>query len=242
MSFLREFHQAFQAAADPQQAKNLARFFKTAKGQYGEGDLFLGLKVPQTRSLVAEYKDKLSLQEVETILDSPYHEIRLAGALLLVTFFEESQKIKDIVAMKKIYQLYLKNSKKINNWDLVDLSAAKIVGAYLIENSSALKDLENLCRSENLWQKRIAILSTWPFIKAGKLDFALKYLQKFLAEEHDLLHKAVGWMLRELGKADQEVLLNFLEKHYDELSRMTLRYAIERIEERQRQAILQGKF
>ncbi|MPN02482.1 hypothetical protein SDC9_149698 [bioreactor metagenome] len=162
--------------------------------------------------------------------------------LILLTWFQEAEKAADQAQQKKIYQLYLQNSTRVNNWDLVDLTAPGIVGAYLLAHPEEKKLLNTLVLSKNLWQQRIAMLATYPFIKVGQLSVALDVAQKLLFHPHDLMHKAVGWMLREVGKVDENVLLEFLRSHYQELPRTTLRYAIERFPEQQRKQLLLGNF
>ncbi len=242
MGNLEKFHQSFAKEANPAQAKNLQRFFKTAPGQYGEGDYFLGIKVPQTRSLVRRFAKELDFDDIRSILQSAHHEERLAALLILLTWFQEAEKTADQAQQKKIYQFYLQNSTRVNNWDLVDLTAPGIVGAYLLAHSAERKVLNKLIHSKNLWQPRIAMLATYPFIKVGQLSVALDVAQKLLFHPHDLMHKAVGWMLREVGKVDENVLLEFLRSHYQELPRTTLRYAIERFPEQQRKQLLLGNF
>jgi len=227
-SRLRQFASKAKAAL-------LQRFFKTGPGQYGEGDKFLGVMVPQTRQVVKEFLDT-PLAEVVKLLRSPWHEERLCALLLLVSKFERG----DDVMRKKVFGLYLRNTQYVNNWDLVDLSAHKIVGPYLDGGSRSL--LHRLVRSKSLWERRIAVVATFPYI--GRSDFAdsLALAQKLLNDDHDLMHKAVGWMLREVGKKDTVVLEEFLKKHHHAIPRTTLRYAIERFPEAKRKRYLQGIF
>lgn len=200
----------------------LAGFFKTGKGEYGEGDIFAGLTVPQSRVLAKKYRN-LSFGEIRELLRSKIHEERLIALLILVDNF----KLGSIMGKKKIVDFYLKNTKFVNNWDLVDLSADKIVGDYLIgRDKSALLRLAN---SKNLWERRIAIIATYQFIKVKKeFDWTFKIAEVLLSDKHDLIHKAVGWMLREVGKRNQEAEEKFLSKFYKIMPRTTLRYAIER--------------
>lgn len=197
------------------------RFFKTGPGQYGEGDVFLGLTVPQQRIIAGKYRD-LSLPDIQQLLDSKIHEFRLTGLFILVDKYKKS----DIAKKEKIAKFYLKNAKKINNWDLVDLSADKILGDYLLDRDKSI--IYKLAKSENLWEKRISILSTFNFIKNGKYDDALKIYEIHLKDKHELIHKAVGWMLRELGKRNLALELKFLDKHYKIMPRTMLRYSIEK--------------
>lgn len=242
MTKLEEFHQAFRQAANPTQAKILQRFFKTGPGQYGAGDRFLGLKVPQTRQIVQQFADVLTFADLEKILHSPYHEERLAAFAILVVWFRQAYKTADEAKQKMIYQFYLAQSHLANNWDLVDSSAPTIVGIYLLNHPSELTILEKYAHSTNLWQQRIAMLATFPFIKAAQLEVALTVAELLLNHPHDLMHKAVGWMLREVGKVDQPTLEVFLQQHYSSLSRTTLRYAIERFPVEKRRQYLRGQF
>ncbi len=212
------------------QAQILQRFFKTGPGEYGEGDIFLGIKVPQQRQVVKKcYKD-LPLSEIPKILRTKVHEYRLAALLILVAKFN----VKDIGAAekKKIYDLYLKNMAFINNWDLVDLSAPNIVGVYLLDKPREI--LYKLAKSKDLWERRIAILATFTFIRDNDFKDTLRIAKTLLHDEHDLIHKAVGWMLREVGKRDQDAEEKFLRAHYQVMPRTMLRYAIERFEEKKR--------
>ena len=213
--------------ANPEKAKIYQNFFKTGPGQYGEGDTFLGLTVPNTRKIAIKYSS-LKLKDIEILLNSRSHEERLAALLILVQQFKNNQ--------KEIYNFYLKNSKKVNNWDLVDLTADKIVGPYLINKSKNI--LYKLAKSKNLWQRRIAIISTFHFIKNNQFEDTLKISELLLDDKHDLIHKAVGWMLRELGKKDQKTLELFLKKHHKKMSRTTLRYSIEKFPEDKRKLYL----
>jgi 3-methyladenine DNA glycosylase AlkD len=219
--------------ASKEKAALLMGFFKTGPGQYGEGDKFLGVMVPQTRLVVREFRDA-PLPEIVKLLRSPWHEDRLCALLLMVNQFGRG----DETHRKRIYTLYLKNMKYINNWDLVDLSAPKIVGLYLDGGSRAL--LYRLVRSKNLWERRIAILATFPYIRNADFVDALSIAEKLLADDEDLMHKAVGWMLREVGKKDVAVLESFLKKHHRKMPRTALRYAIERFPEAKRKKYLAG--
>jgi len=219
--------------ATKEKAVGLQRFFKTGLGQYGEGDKFLGVMVPDIRKVVKEFRD-LPLAETEKLLQSSWHEERLCALLLLVGQFERG----DEVERKKVYSLYLRNTRYINNWDLVDLSAPKIVGPYLDGGSRSL--LYRFVRSGNLWERRIAILATFHYIKNGEFTDSLALAEKLLGDDHDLMHKAVGWMLREVGKKDVAVLEGFLKKHRHRMPRTTLRYAIERFPEARRKKYLKG--
>ena len=220
------------------QAKILQRFFKTGKGEYGEGDIFLGIKVPIQRKLAKKYLG-LKLNDIQKLLNSKIHEERLVGLLILVSQYN---KTRDSKKKREIFYFYLNNTAKINNWDLVDLSAPNIAGDYLLNNYSKKNILYKLARSKNLWEKRISIVSTFAFIRQKKFEDTLAISEILLGDTHDLIHKAVGWMLREVGKKDQNVLEEFLKKNYNNLARTTLRYAIERFEEKKRKSFLYGKF
>ena len=215
--------QELLSVANPQKAKFLQGFFKTGKGQYAEGDILLGIVVPLTRDIVKK-SPKLPFDEIQRLIDSEYHEARLAGFLLLVKQF---QKTKEENERKEIFDFYLKNARKANNWDLVDVTCRDIIGAYLLENKEGRGVLYRLAESDNLWEQRIAIVSTWTLIKQKQYDDTLALAEKLLTHKHDLMHKAVGWMLREVGKKDREVLVDFLEKHCKQMPRTSLRYAIE---------------
>jgi len=237
---LNDFLKDFQIHADPTQAKHLQRFFRTAVGQYGEGDLFLGLKVPVTRKLVVKYFANLQLSDLEILLNSQVHEQRLAALLILVKKYENT---KNQALKKQLVDFYLENLARANNWDLVDLSAPKILGDYLLHQPRAeRKILYQLVKAENLWYKRTAIVATQTLIKNYQYEDTLNLSLLLLTHSHDLIHKAVGWMLREVGKKDQVLLENFLQVNYQKISRTTLRYAIERFETKKRLAFLKANF
>ena len=213
--------------ANPIKAKNHYRFFKTGKGEYGEGDKFYGLTVPEQRTLSRKYKD-LSLKELQQLINSPWHEHRsLALMILTMQYPKANEKDK-----KLICDFYLKNAKKINNWDLVDISAPKIPGEYLFDKDKTI--LYIFAKSDNLWERRISIISTFGFLRRKKYEDTLAIAEILLHDKHDLIHKAVGWMLREIGKRDQIVEENFLLKYYRKMPRTMLRYAIEKFEEKKR--------
>jgi 3-methyladenine DNA glycosylase AlkD len=216
-------------SGSPKRAKHSLRFFKTGPGQYGEGDLFYG--TTEMRSVAKKYRD-ISLDDVQELLKNRYHECRLVALLILVEKYEHA---KTDAEKKKIYEMYLSNTKFINNWDLVDLSAHKIVGEYLYNKDD--KDriiLYKLAKSEELWEKRISIISTFYFIYREDFKYSLKISEILLKDKHDLIHKAVGWMLREIGKRDQNVEEEFLKKHYKVMPRTMLRYAIEKFDDRKK--------
>lgn len=218
--------------ASTERAKSSARFFKTGPGEYGEGDTFIGVRVPDQRAIAKKYVD-VSLREVVKLLSSPVHEHRLTAALILTYQFEKA----DPAGQKAIYDAYLKNRQWINNWDIVDTSAHKIVGAYLYTRSR--QPIYTLAKSKNVWEKRIAMIATAWFIKEGDFTDTLKLAKQFLKEEHDLMHKAVGWMLREMGKKDTKALTTFLDRYADKMPRTMLRYSIERLSKAQRAHYMQ---
>ncbi len=223
-----------QAMADPRQAANLQRYFKTGPGEYGEGDRFLGLRVPQVRKLAKEFS-AISLKDIQQLLRSAIHEERLLALLLMVQRFQRCGENE----REKLYRLYLASTRYINNWDLVDVSAGQIVGGWLFDKSR--KPLYQLARSDSLWERRIAIMATSHFIKRGEFAESLQLSERLLQDEHDLIHKAVGWMLREVGKCDREIEEAFLREHYRQMPRTMLRYAIERFPETIRQDYLKGR-
>lgn len=232
----RGLERELKKMADPVRAKNYLWFFKTGPGEYGVGDKFLGLKVPLIRKIARKYR-ALPLSAIGRLLTSPYHEIRLAALLILTDKFLT----KGSSPPKQIFDFYLKYLKwgKINNWDLVDLTAPRIVGQYLFARPRIV--LYKLARSENLWERRVAILSTFAFIKNNDFADALKIAKLLITDQHDLIHKAVGWMLREVGKKNQKVEEEFLKKYHRVMPRTMLRYAIERFPEEKRQRYLQKK-
>jgi 3-methyladenine DNA glycosylase AlkD len=219
---LQYLHNDFKKFADAEQAVNLQRFFKTGKGQYGYSDIFLGLTVPVQRTLAKTYRD-LPLTDVVSLLQSKIHEHRLTALLILILKYQTA----DDKARKTIFDLYLKHRKWINNWDLVDLSAPNIVGSYLLDKNRAIS--YQLAKSKSLWDKRIAILATFEFIKNGQAEDTFQIAEILLNDSHDLIHKAVGWMLREVGKRiGRPTEEMFLQKHHRQMPRTMLRYAIER--------------
>ena len=228
-----DFEKAFLTQKDDKQAKHLSQFFKTGKGQYGENDVFLGLKVGQTRAIVKEFWQKYSISETANFLKSPYHEIRLGALLMLIKKYENAE----IGNKKEIYETYIKNVEYVNNWDLVDMTAPNIVGDYVF-NFGSTDDLWELANSSNLWSQRVSIVASWYFIKRGKYNYTLDICEKFFTHDHDLIHKAIGWMLREVGKKDEKTLCDFLDKNACYMPRTSLRYAIERFEETKRKAYL----
>jgi len=298
MPALANLRAELKAKASPKKAKLLQRYFKTGKGEYGEGDVFLGVMVPETRKIIRKYKD-LKLKDIQKLLKSRFHEERLAALLILVEQFNNATAYYNAIVkrgallqqstpnrtllkrsavlkfgamtchntslkqskhglmtchkdrswekIQEIFNFYLKNTKYINNWDLVDLSAPKIIGEYLLQcekcermrmprilqnktfvDSHAIRILASLASAQNIWERRIAVLATFAFIRESRFKEALKIAEMLLDDKHDLIHKAVGWMLREIGKKSQKILEAFLKKHHKQMPRVMLRYAIER--------------
>jgi 3-methyladenine DNA glycosylase AlkD len=219
---------------DRDKAQILQRFFKTGPGEYGEGDRFLGITVPRLRKLSKEHED-MDQDEVEALIESPFHEARLLALLIFIRRYQRE----DESGKKGIYTFYLQSTRRINNWDLVDLSAPNIVGDFLLNRSR--KPLYKLARSRLLWERRIAILATYRFIKEQQFEDTLKISEILICDEEELIHKAVGWMLREVGKRDQAVEESFLRKHYRQMPRTMLRYAIERFPAPKRALFMQGR-
>jgi 3-methyladenine DNA glycosylase AlkD len=230
---LNQIKKELQHLADPDRAKILQRFFKTGKGEYGEGDIFLGITVPEQRKVAKKYQ-ALSLKQLQALISSKYHEHRLISLMILDIKYSKS----DETEKKVIVDFYLKNTKHINNWDLVDLSAYKILGEHLLERDR--KILYKLAKSENIWERRIAIISTFRFIKNNEFKDIFKIAELLLRDEHDLIHKAVGWMLRETGKRNVEIEEAFLKKHYKKMPRTMLRYAIEKFNPDKRRTYLKN--
>jgi 3-methyladenine DNA glycosylase AlkD len=228
-----EISKLLQKMGNKEDARFLQGFFKTGVGQYGEGDIFLGIRVPALRELAKEYK-ALPLKEILLLLRSPYHEVRLFALILFVNAFAQG----DESIEKKIYDLYMANTRYINNWDLVDISAPDIVGAFLIERNR--KPLYQLVKSKTLWERRIAVLATFYFIKNNQFADSLKIAVILLQDKEDLIHKAVGWMLREVGKRDIVCAESFLQKHCRTMPRTMLRYAIERFTPSKRRRYMDG--
>lgn len=225
---------ALKQYADREKAKVLQGFFKTGKGQYGEGDVFLGVQVPIVRK-VAQRFIHLSLKELKTLIKSPIHEERLLALIILVLQYEKE----NTLGRENIFKFYLASTRYINNWDLVDLTCIKIVGNFLFSGERDV--LYSLARSSHLWERRIAIVSTHYFIKKDEFSDTLKIAKILIEDTHDLIHKAVGWMLREVGKRNIQVEEQFLKKYYKKMPRTMLRYAIEKFPEIQRQAYLKGR-
>lgn len=230
---LIKLKQSLKKASNKEHAKILQRFFKTGPGEYGEGDVFIGIKVPPLRQIAKENLD-LSFDEVQELLQSGIHEERLLALMILVLQYKKA----DEKTRGKIFKIYLKNTNRINNWDLVDLSAGEIVGAYLFDKEKDI--LFKLVKSKLLWERRISVIASFYFIKNNSFETTLKLSEQLLNDKHDLIHKAVGWMLREIGKRDMQVEESFLNQHYKTMPRTMLRYAIEKFPEEKRVAYLKG--
>lgn len=226
-----DVQQALRDIADPEIAEHSQQFFKTNPGEYGEGDKFLGIRVPNVRKIARRFK-QLSLKDTEQLLHSEYHEVRLCALIILVNKYKKA----DPKEKKAIFDFYLSNTKYVNNWDLVDSSAQHIVGRFLMEKDRAI--LYKLAKSDDLWERRIAIMSTFHFIKNGEFKNTLEIAEILLHDEHDLIHKATGWMLREVGKQDEELLKTYLDRHGTQMPRTMLRYAIEKLSESKRKSYL----
>jgi len=235
MAKVNELIAEMKSHANPQKANALQRFFKTGKGEYGEGDKFLGISVPVQRIIAGKYSE-LGLNDIQKVLASPIHEMRLTGLFILRIKYSKS----DPAGKQEIVKFYLKNTKNINNWDLVDSSASYILGDYLLYKPKNI--LFKLARSKKIWERRIAIISSGTLIKNSKFDTALSLSEVLLNDKHDLMHKAVGWMLREIGNKDMDVLEKFLDQHCSQMPRTMLRYAIEKMPETKRKGYLKRKF
>lgn len=228
---------ALKKINNPTKAKILARFFKTGPGEYGEGDIFWGITVPEQR-LIAKQYILLDLTEIEQLLKNPVHEIRLTAALILVEKFNKS---KDNSELKNILDFYLNNIESFNNWDLVDLSAPKIIGSYLVKNPAHKKLLSNLSKNPNLWVRRVAMVANLTLIRNGDCQTTMNLAPKYLKEKHDLLHKATGWLLREVGKHEEKLLLVFLDQYASQMPRVMLRYSLEKLPQAVRLKYLNAK-
>ncbi len=234
MELLVKITKELKSLKNPDRAKVSAWFFKTGQGQYGQGDVFLGINVPNQREIAKKYKH-LTLPEIKTLLKSPFHEFRFTALEILVMQFEKGENNQK----QKIFKFYIQNSKNINNWDLVDTSAPYIVGEHLLGKERSI--LYKLAKSNNLWQKRIAIVATLAFIRQGQFADTLNISKLLLKDNHDLIHKAVGWALREVGKKNKKVVEKFLRDNYKNLPRTTLRYAIEKFSKPERLTYLKLK-
>ena len=239
MATFTQVQNSLRKAGSPEKAKSSAWFFKTGKGDYGYGDKFYGITVPEQRKIAKQFYKTASLADVTKLLQGRFHEERFTALEILVMKFNLAIKEKDFVEQKKIYDLYLKSTKYVNNWDLVDTSAEYIVGLYLANKPRAI--LKKLAKSQDLWEKRIAMISCFYFIQQKDFKDALEIAEILLKDKHDLIHKAVGWMIREIGNRDLKTELKFLDKHALNMSRTTLRYAIEKFPEKLRLKYLKMK-
>jgi len=235
LEYISKIKQDLALFIDQEKAEFFPKFFNAYSGGYGEGDQFLGVKVPDQRKVARKYYKNISLEGVQMLLRSPIHEYRLTALLILVYKFEKSKSEED---KKKIVDLYLNNLEYVNNWDLVDSSAYKILGAYLEERDRSI--LYHLAKSDHLWSQRVAIIATLWFIRKNQFSDTLNIAKILLNHEHDLIHKAVGWMLREVGNKDFETEFQFLKMHYKQMPRTMLRYAIEKFDPGLRQQFLKG--
>jgi 3-methyladenine DNA glycosylase AlkD len=237
----RQLERDLAAAADPQRAANLAWFFKTGRGQDGEGDRFIGIPVPVQRRIALRYRG-LALDDIAELLRSPVHEHRFTALEVLVAQYERAGPIlRNCAGREKIFEFYLEHLSGVNNWDLVDTSAPFIVGAHLLHKRSR-RLLDRLAGSGDIWTRRVAIVSTLALIKHGETEDTFRIARKLLADRHDLIQKACGWALREAGKVSRAALVSFLREHYASLPRTTLRYAIERFPPERRKRMLGGDF
>jgi 3-methyladenine DNA glycosylase AlkD len=231
----KQVERALAAVASRKRAKGLAWFFKTGKGEYGEGDRFIGITVPLQRKVALKHLD-LPLDDIAALLESPIHEHRFTALEILVAQYARA----DEAGRSRIFAFYLRHAERANNWDLVDTSAPYIVGKHLKERPRKL--LDRLAKSPNLWKRRIAIVSTLALIREGEIEDTFRIAERLLPDRHDLIHKAVGWALREAGRVSRPALLRFLKAHYSSIPRATLRYAIEHLPASQRKRILAGSF
>ena len=231
----KEVINALKTLATEERRKVNEWFFKTGKGEYGYGDIFLGVTAPEIRRIAKKFSQEISLQELTELIRSPIHEVRLCALIILVNKYKKENS-------DKIYQYYMDHLTAINNWDLVDSSAPYIVGDYLYKHPEKSKILIDFSHSENLWVRRISIVSTLTFIKNNEFNTTLEIAKLLLNDNHDLIHKALGWMLREIYKRDERIIKRFLRQNYAQIPRTTLRYAIERMDKEERLLYLKGNF
>ena len=231
----KEVVNALKLVATEERRKVNEWFFKTGKGEYGYGDIFLGVTAPDLRRIAKKFSQEISLQELTELIRSPIHEVRLCALIILVNKYNKEEP-------DRIYHYYLKHLNSVNNWDLVDTSAPHIIGDYLYKNPEKSKILFEFSSSENLWVRRISIVSTFAFIKNNEFNTTLEITKLLLNDNHDLIHKAVGWMLREIYKRDEGLIKRFLRQNYAQIPRTTLRYAIERMDKEERLLYLKGNF
>jgi len=231
----KEVVNALKLVATEERRKVNEWFFKTGKGEYGYGDIFLGVTAPEIRRIAKKFSQEISLQELTELIRNPIHEVRLCALIILVNKYNKEEP-------DRIYHYYLKHLNSVNNWDLVDTSAPHIIGDYLYKNPEKSKILFEFSSSENLWVRRISIVSTFAFIKNNEFNTTLEITKLLLNDNHDLIHKAVGWMLREIYKRDEGLIKRFLRQNYAQIPRTTLRYAIERMNKEERLLYLKGNF
>ena len=235
MKSLASLKKSLKQAGNPKKAAILRRFFKTGPGEYGAGDVFLGIQVPEQRRIARLYSD-LSPKDLSALLASPIHEFRLVALFILISQYEKAPSLRE---KKKLFDFYRANLAAVNNWDLVDLSAPKIMGDYLLKSGQGEVPLLKMAASSNLWERRIAMVSTFAFIRAGREKEAFKVAQKLIQDDEDLIHKALGWMLREVGKqVGEDKLISFLDRQAGRLPRTALRYSLERLSPAQRRYYL----
>ena len=222
---------ALKSESSARHASEQQRFYKTAPGEYGEGDVFLGISVPKTRKIAGEYRN-LTFDEIEKLAKSDFHEVRLCALVILCNQYKKSKESKEKKAIFDFYMVQVLKGR-VNNWDLVDVSAPTI-GQYLVESNNSMPILRKLSKSKDFWERRIAMIFTFAFLRAGELEPTYEIAERLLKDEHDLIHKAVGWMLREMGKRDPSLLRAFLTDHSKAMPRTMLRYSIEKLPERER--------
>lgn len=229
MSVSNDVIEALMAMRDENQARHLMRFFKTGPGEYGEGDSFLGVRCPQTRAVVKQFRKEAELADALALVESPWHEIRLAGFLLMIELYERARKRHDEPAMREVVDCYLYSIDRGNNWDLVDMVAPKILGKWLVSHPEERGLLDELAeRQDSLWHQRVAVVTNWMLIREGVYADTFRIVEKLMTHSHDLIHKASGWMLREVGKrGGKELLVQWLDQNATRLPRTALRYAIE---------------
>lgn len=237
MNIVKDIKEALAVLSIPEKAEFFPRFFKTGKGEYGEGDLFLGVTVPDQRKVAKDFAPKITLEELSQLINSPYHEERLTAIFILVSKFEKAKK--EPIIQQKIVDFYLEHLQFVNNWDLVDSSCYKILGRFSFENNND-NLLRDLSISTDMWHKRIAVVGTMFYIKKGQFELTKEFVERNLLHPHDLMHKANGWLLREMGNKNESELLSFLNLHYQKMPRTCLRYAIEKLDEPLRQDYLKG--
>lgn len=232
-----EILNALEKHARPEDAAAVGRFFKTHEGGYSYGDIFIAVKVPLIRAVAKQYAD-LSLGAIEAVLESPIHEMRLLAVIIMNNQALRARKRGDMATRRSLYDLYIRRTDRINNWDIVDSSCRDVMGAYILDHPEEVARLREFARSENMWERRIAMVSCWAFIRENKLDVPYEIAETLLGDDHDLIHKAVGWMLRTAGDKDPDRLREFLARHIQRMPRTALRYAIEHFDVEERRHFL----